>query len=210
LIKHLLPSLTIGLLTGIGSAQSQPAKNLNIVGHGTSLLFVTRGNVCETGQIVRIDQTSVEIRNLQKQSMRLKLSDLVMIGENLDSHNLVYSGESSWDDVLNSRPAPHKETLLIETKAGKSYRVDPMKVTDQQIEFKGLHDNEVLTKSEIATVDYLRMAPISDDTEYLIQETVLIAPSVWWAYLGLGRRINVRLYDASLPERETKRVCPKS
>ena len=60
-----------------------------------------------------------------------------------------------------------------------------------------------IAKSDVSTVDYLRMKPATDELELALEEAPYALgfyPEFYLRALGLEGRVHVRLYDAAKPE----------
>ncbi len=104
---------------------------------------------------------------------------------------------------------PH-EALIVTLKSGKRVTGKPTKVAADELILKHGLAATRYSKSDIATVDYVRVKPPSDGFDYLAQES----PEVLWfdpeAYarlLGLEGTIIVSLYDSNQPENSSPPTC---
>lgn len=199
--------------TAKGQTQAAPIddgwNNLSRVSHSTSLTFIQKDGACEYGTVLKVDGTHVTIERYGKNPITMQKTDLLQVGERGGSHNAVYSGRSSWTDVISAEPG-HAESLLIATKGGTKFNGKPISITDTAAVLKTLTGTETLTKQDISTVDYVRQKPLTDGEEQLAQEAPILlffSPMSYVRAAGASVKLKVRLYDASLPENNSALTC---
>ncbi|WP_353072960.1 hypothetical protein [Tunturiibacter gelidiferens] len=182
--------------------------NLSRVSHNSSLMFIKKDATCERGAVLKVDASSVTVTRFEKKDVTIQIGDLLQVGEG-GPHNLVFNARSSWSDVIGAKPG-HAEALSITKKDGTKYTGRPVSVSGTEITLKSLARTETLAKADIATIDYIRQKPLTDSEEYLLQEApylLLFSPKSYVVAMGLSPKLDVRLFDASKPEDNSKVGC---
>lgn len=184
-----------------GLSQSAPDA-LKGVTHSASLTFVKRDGTRVEGPISKIDAKSITIQPYKQTPITIARVDLLQVRQ---GDALLFSAISSWGDVEAARVVPHEE-FILRMQSGKVVKGRPLKVTADSITLKhGLITTDY-AKTEIKTVDYLRVKPGTDTWGYFAQESpelLFFFPETYYRLMGLEGRIPVRLYDASVPEGDT-------
>jgi hypothetical protein len=170
------------------------------------MMFLSQSGSCVSGTIQNTDIHTITVRSTAG-SVVLKREELLQVRQ---GDALVFSGRSSWADVTGVHFVPH-EALIVNLKNGKQVTGKPAKVNADELILKHGLAVTRYAKSEVATVDYVRVKPESDGFDYLAQE----APAVLWfdpetyaRMVGLEGTIIVRLYDSTKPESTTPATCP--
>jgi hypothetical protein len=177
----------------------EPAKSLDGVTHQSSLVFLQRDGTCVEGTIAKADAGSIMVRRPQGAQVVLPREALL---EAAQGDALVFSARSSWADILGVHLYP-REALLLTLKNGKQIRGNVPKVQSSEITLTHSFRTTIYAKSDIATVDYLRLRPETDNYDFLLEEApwfVVFDPEFYARAVGLEGRMQVRLYDASKPE----------
>jgi len=189
--------------------QTTPAdvswNNLSRVSHNSSLTFIKNDGACEHGTVLKVDTSSVTVNRSPQNPVTIQKVDLLQVGEG-GPHNIVYSSRSSWSDVMAAQPG-HAETLLITMKDGEKYNGKPVSTTDTMIVLKSLTRSTTLMKQNVVTVDYVRQKPLTDGEEYFAQEAgflLFFSPMTYVRAAGASLKLDVRLYDASMIESNSK------
>jgi hypothetical protein len=79
----------------------------------------------------------------------------------------------------------------------------PLTVKPDSITLKYGYVTTEFKKSDVQTIDHLRMKPASDGFDYTLKEApefLFLYPEFYYRLARLEGRIPVRLYDASAPE----------
>jgi hypothetical protein len=172
----------------------------------TSMTFIKRDGSCIDGPIAKIAPKVVTVRS-QTGPVAIARRDLLQVSQN---GSLVYSARSSWADVeaVHLR-AP--ESFELRLHNGRLIKGRPLRVTPDGFVFKKiLWLTTRYAKSQIVTVDYLRVKPDSEEFDYFTQTApalLFFYPEFYDRLRGLEGRIPVRLYDAVRPEDDTALQC---
>ena len=172
----------------------------------TSLTFMKRDGSCVDGPIAKIEPKAVTVR-AQTGPAAIARQDLLQVSQN---GSLVYSARSSWADV----EAVHlrgPESFELKLHSGKLIKGSPLRVTADGFVFKKfLWLTTKYAKSQIVTVDYLRVKPDSEGFDYFTQTApalLFFYPEAYDRLRGLEGRIPVRLYDAVRAEDDSALSC---
>jgi hypothetical protein len=198
LVGALLSNLSV-------EAQTNP-DSVDSVTHSASLEFVERDGTCVYGKILRADARSIRVQPYEKPPVTLQKEALLQVRQ---GNGLVYSARSSWADVYAAILYPH-EVLALSLKGGKQVSGKPTKTSLDSITLKHGLSSAVYPKSEILTVDYLRVKPATDAFMTVLGEApwmLVFDPEFYYRATGLPGTIKVRLYDATKPEDDTPVVC---
>jgi hypothetical protein len=185
--------------------QSEP-KTLDSVTHSSSFKFVERDGTCLYGKISRADATSITVQPFQKPPMTLPKDNLLQVSQ---GNALLYSARSSWADV-SATPVYPREALVLGMKRGKHVKGKPTKTTSDNITLKHGFSTTLYPKSEILTVDYLRVKPATDAFMAVLGEApwlLLLDPEFYYRATGLPGKIQIRLYDATKTEDDRPIAC---
>jgi len=191
------------LFNVLAEGQSQ-SKTLDSVTHSSSFKFVERDGFCVYGKISKADANSVTVQPLDKPPMHK--DDLLQVSQ---GNALLCSARSSWADVAATPIYPH-EALVLGLKSVKHVKGKPVKTTSDSITLKHGLSTTLYPKSEIVTVDYVRVKPATDAFMTILGEApwfLLLDPEFYYRATGLPGRIQIRLYDATKPEEDTPVAC---
>jgi hypothetical protein len=183
---------------GFAFPQSSPDA-LKGVTHSSSLTFVLRNGICLDGPISKIDAKAITILQNQKPPITVQREDLLQVNQ---GDALLFSARSSWADVAAAHVYP-REAFVLKVRSGKIIKGRPVKVSADSLTLKHGLITTQYSKSEIVTVDYLRLKPETDGFDYFAQEApalLFFYPETYYRLLGLEGRLSVRLYDASIPD----------
>ena len=199
-------------------AQTQPDeswKNLGRIQHDRTYAFALRDGRCFSGSLISTDEESLAVEASQRgvpskltpntpSRIAWKRGDVLLVSDNYPPgpRDAIYSGRSSWADVMASRPTA-AEWLGIVTRDGRERKCRQPAVSDDAVRC----DGSTVARSDIARVYYVRLKPATDWELFVSREGVeWLAPRTWFNYLLLGRN-NVLLYDAAVPEDKTPAAC---
>jgi len=187
-------------------AEGQTPQDTLAGGTDSTLRFVQRDGTCIEGKILKADATSMTVSGLAGKPIYLQKDSLLGI---LQANTVFYSGRSSWADVAAVTLHAH-EALVLSLKSGKKVKGKPSSTTPGGITVKHGPTSTLYSKSEIATIDVLRIKPATDNLKFIAQEApwlVIFDPEFYSRATGLWGTIPVRLYDAAQPEDETTVEC---
>lgn len=143
-----------------------------------------------------MDATVLTVRQVGKEPVKIRRSDLLQVSQ---GDALLFTAFSSWDNVATAQLDPG-EAFVLKLRTGKLITGKPLSVKPDSITLKhGLTTTEY-KKSDVLTVDYLRMKPSSDGFDYTLKEApefLFMYPEFYYRLVRLEGRIPVRLYDSS-------------
>ena len=102
--------------------------------------------------------------------------------------------------------------MRVATKDGRQYSGAVVEASDAHITVARYGKNIKISKGNVARVYYLRQKPLSDNTEYWVQECAflplcMLNPNLWPYVLNIGVKFPVLLYDSSMPEDDAPVEC---
>lgn len=212
------------LLLGLGSALAAATardkwSNLKLIRHDNTYTFAMRGGACVSGQIAAVtgDTVDVEVLNVstlgakgaRSSMVRIKRQDLICVKDGTSPNDIVYSGRSSWSDVLGIRGIFAGEYLLLVTKTGKEKKGKLLAGSLRELRLKRWGKSTEIAKSDVSMVYYVRTRPPSESVVWSEQEMFLFDPRLWPYMLGVAPKMKVLLYDASQPEDDRPILCSK-
>jgi len=166
-----------------------------------------KDRTCVDGTISRIQPKTVTVAQAQGAPVTIQRNDLLQVSQR---DALVFSARSSWTDVEAVHLQP-REAFSVKLRNGEIIKDKPLLVTADGMVFKRfLWMKTRVTKTQIVTVDYLRMKPESEAFDYFAQEApgmLFFYPEFYDRLSGLEGRIPVRLYDAVRPEDDALLKC---
>ncbi|GGG95591.1 hypothetical protein GCM10011586_08320 [Silvibacterium dinghuense] len=179
--------------------ESDPWQSLKQLKPGLGFVFIERSLTCQYGELEKVTDTNVSIKTKQGTEIIHK-ADLMRIRYGFGGHavandnpNLplftLYSGRSSWSDILAFVPFQSKVhpyaafRFTLTTKDGRIHRGILNGVSAEQITLADKSGNATtFLKKEIVQVDYITEKPLSDTQEF------------YWDELGVGRIFDPQLY----------------
>lgn len=196
-------------------ARATPEDSWNNLGKVTRKRFYTviqKDGKCATGKIDSVKDDLLFLKPAKGSIDAIPRAGVIQVNTGPIWSRIVYSGRSSWQDVRNSRNSASGGVRISRT-TGSGYEGKYTSVSDAEIALQDADGAHTIRKAEIATVDILVPAPLSEGNEYWASEmcdfAVICAlnPAVWPLLLGRGTFIMVRLYDLALPEDNSTLTC---
>lgn len=189
---------------------------LKHVTHRRTYTFVDRQGRCTEGEIVATSESAVTLkvwratrgRRAEYGFLTLDRANVLRVLDGPKTVDVVYSGASSWSDVRALEKIGEDEGVLVVTREGKHHKGKFLRVGDQSVRITYWGQATEIRKTDISEVSYVREAPLSAGAEYAAQEAVFIDPELWPYVLHIPPKIRVLLYDASLPDENTRFSCP--
>ena len=198
---------------GVAGAQFHHRAKAVRVPPSTTMTFIKKDGSCVEGRIAKIEPKTLTIQTqagaTQSGAAALSRESLLQASQ---AGSLVFSARSSWADVeaVHLRPP---ESFELKLRSGKVVKGQPLRVTDDGFVFKRI---AWLTtryfKTQIVTVDYLRVKPVSDGFDYFTQAApalLFFYPDSYDRLKNDEGRIPVRLYDAVQKEDDAALQCSR-
>jgi hypothetical protein len=179
-------------------------RNLEHVTRDRDYTVVLRDLRCIQGRLLSTGDDAISLQIDQARQAIIKRARVLRVGEyrNAPSHDTVFSGRSSWADVVTGEPKA-SEYLLIVTKKGEQVHWHRPNVSESSVS----GDGKTLLKSDVRLVSYVRFTPLTRQEEYAEHEGVaLAAPRLWFNLAMLGE-ITVPLYDSDVTEDNSPVTC---
>lgn len=181
---------------------------LEHVSHASSLEFMLRDGTCVYGPFSKVTATEITVHPYGEPSMPIQKADLLQISQ---GNALLFTTFNSWDNVeLEAKEIYPREAFLLRLKNGKLVRGKPTAADSDDISLKHGFVTTGYKRSEIGTVDYLRLKPETDGFDSFAQEAPVLLffdPEFYYRAIGLEGRIPVRIYDAAKPITGTAPKC---
>lgn len=169
-------------------AQTNP-NSVDTVTHSASFEFVERDGVCVYGKILKVDAASITVQPFEKSSVTLQKEALLRVSQ---GDALLYSARSSWADVSTSAAVLRsQEAFVLTLKSGKQVKGKPTQMSVDSITLKHGLNRSLYQKSEILTVDYLRVKPATDAFMLVLGEApwmLIFDPEFYYRATGLPGR----------------------
>jgi hypothetical protein len=181
------------------SASDKSWKNLGHTIKQSSYTVAMRDGRCITGHIESLDDQYVTVN-----SLKLDRKGIVRVGDgtSLSDHDPIYSGRSSWSDLLQSEPNKY-EFVELEMKDRSTRKCRKFSAAEDE----AACDGSRISKSEVTRGYYVRLAPATEWEHHAARENVtILAPRTWFDY-ALFPKIKVLLYDEALPQENVKVSC---
>jgi len=125
---------------------------------------------------------------------------------------IVYSGRSSWADVL--KYSPSAKAMIITTKDRSiGYAAEAFLASDTSVTLDQGGRTIKLAKTQISTLDIISSTPWSDGITHWVEACDgnpmcgALDPAVWPRLFGFRAKMQVRLFNASLPEEDGAIDC---
>lgn len=198
--------------------ENDPWKNLEIVTHTRSYTFMERGGKCVYELIMSVTDEGATLKQLVIQPSRLPTTALVQIERSnilrvMDGPkaiDVVYSGRSSWSDVLELRGIPWFEDVVFIMKDGTRRKGKVKGGSVVEVKLASSEKMLDIPKSDVQKVYYMRGKPPSAGAMYAAQEMVFLDPRLWPYMIGIPPKIYVLMYDASGQQDDAPVSCKNS
>jgi len=192
--------------------------------HRAAFTVVDRDFNCSIGEIRSAGDSELVIKT-RTGDVRLDRANILTVNSyhwNLASlqqgvpvSGILYSGRSSWFDVMALGKRVQKDKwfkvrLEVKTADGKLHNGRMAGANDNEIQLSDSGKGDVIRKSEITRVSFVREKPLSDAGEYWWDEATLLQifdPEVWPRLFRVGDTMSVRLYDVSMPQENSPVTC---
>lgn len=201
--------------------QWQQVQNLT---RRNTFTFITREQTCTTGQIESADDQSIAVKTKSSGTVtipRENLDRILLYGKptearaELTTFYTVYSGRSSWEDVVQlgkcaQEMANIRITAKVGTKDGKRHSDTIRGATDTDITLADPAKEFTIAKADISRLEFVRYKPLSSTQEFYRDELGLLQifdPDFYPRLFHIGDTMSVRLYDSSTPEDNSPVTC---
>jgi hypothetical protein len=202
-------SVLLALLAISSLALAKPPRRAAQALRSTSLTFTLKDGSCLDGPIAKITPKSVTIQPPGRPAEAVARDDLRQASQN---GSILFSARSSWADVEGVH-LMSRESFVIKLRTGKTVKGKPYHIEDKAIVFKhGWWPKKVYPKSDLVTIDYLRVKPDAFGFDYFTQEApalLFFYPEFYDQLKGLEGRVPVRLYDAVQHEDNSPLPCAR-
>lgn len=201
-----------------------PWESVRQLPHRASLMFLEQDRTCYFGQIQAATDKSVVVRT-DKSDITIARANLLRIQRGRPSApsvnlflplSVVYSGRSSWADILWFMPLiskwPSVEVRMsVATTDGKLRKGDLKEVTETEIVLRDPFGKETqISRTKVSRIAYIQTKPLSDQQEFNWEELAMFRifdPVLYSRMFHAGDTIPVRLYDLILPEDNSPVQC---
>jgi hypothetical protein len=182
--------------------------NLDRINHSNRYKFILDDGTCRELRIraVKPDSLVVVLSENDSRVVTGKIARPAVIQVRDDQ--ILYSSRSSWGDVQSIRKLYLHEYIKIALKSGVSIKGEIANSSDSGITLRPAGGSDI-PKETVARIDYIRPKPIPEADQYMARETPLVwlDPRLWPYLVNIGVLMDVRLYDAGLPEDNTPLHC---
>jgi hypothetical protein len=193
---------------GLSATKDDGWENLSHVTWQRSYTFVARDLHCVTGEIVSVSADSLSVKLPKGGVTKLDRADILRVTS--DSY-YIYSGRSSWSDVMGYKTYPG-EGVRIQTKKGETHHGKLLGISDSDITVWQTDGSIKIAKGDVSKIDIVSGKPLTYSDEYWLQECFYLPVCVldvhlWPRWVGIGRMMRVRLYNSSVPEDNRPLTC---
>lgn len=230
LVSRLLLCVSISLLFVVpapGGGRNDPWQAIRQLNRGVGYVFVKRDMTCQYGQLKKVTGSSVSIKT-DRADVVIDRSALLRVrwgfgGRSVKDDNpnlplfILFSGRSSWGDLLAFQPFESKEhpgsTLhfSLTTKDGKSHRGILREVEPEAIVLAdSFGTTSTFGKGQIGQVDFITQKPLSDTEEFHWEELAMLRvfdPQLYPRMFHIGDTLAVTLYQSRRTEDDSKIAC---
>lgn len=200
------------MASGLCLSQAKPPdtqwSNVKEMSRKTTFIFVLRDRHCAWSRIKRADDSTVTIGETQE--VVLQRADLLRVTSAAWAPSVIFSGRSSWFDVEALIGSKFHPPISIITKSGQQRSGKLVDCSDDHLAIESGGRETRIGKEDISTVSYVRPKPLSDGAAYANSELAwgkIFDPQLWPIMLHLQPSVSVRLYDASVPEDNSRILC---
>jgi hypothetical protein len=226
----------IGLFLGLICVLTQPAfcnnendpwQSLKQLKRGLGYVFIMRDMTCQYGQLKEVADTSVSIKT-DRADVVVAKANLLRVrvgfgGRSVQNSNpnlalfTLYSGRSSWGDLLAFVPFESKEHpasamhFLMTTQDGRAHRGILNQVTEDEIALADSFGKiSSFSKRQVSRVDFITEKPLSETEEFHWDELAMLRifdPQLYPRLFHLGDTMPVTLYQSAIPEDNSMIAC---
>jgi hypothetical protein len=175
----------------------------------SSFTFVDRNHTCTSGKIKGANDRKVTVSRQNGSDIDITRTDLLRITSGGLAPGVVFSGRSSWSDVVRVVGRRFHPNIAVVTKSGEEHKGKLLTASETGLTIGHAGKKADINKSEVSIVSYVRPKPLSDSTEYLDDELAwmkVFDPQLWPRMLHL-QSMSIRLYDSSLPQDDSTILC---
>jgi hypothetical protein len=163
------------------------------------------------GSLKSVGNTSVMVKLREGTTKTIQRLDLLRVNRGACGGCVLFSNRSSWLDVTILPRKPFRPAQVrVETKAGQKYDGTLTDTSDDGLTLQSSGKSIHLQKSELATVSYIILKPVSDSAVYIDEEGLFLKfldPELWPYFFGVQGSWSVKVYDASMAEDDSQIVC---
>ena len=177
---------------------------------GSTYVFVDRSHGCVDGKIKQLDDGAVTIIRGNAPEAKTERANLLRITSGYWALGVIFSGRSSWFDVVHLVGGRFHPEIAVLMKSGKKGRGKLLSASDMALTLESWGKAANIRKDDVSTVSYIRAKPLSDSAAYADDELAwmkVFDPQLWPHLMHLESPLTVPLYDASLPEDDSSIVC---
>jgi hypothetical protein len=206
---------------------NDPWQSLKQMRRGVGFVFVRRDMTCQYGQLKEVTDTSVAIKT-DKANVVIDRSTLLRVrrgfrGVSVENSNpnmplfTLYSGRSSWGDLLAFAPFQSKDHpgsavhFSLKTTDGRLHQGTLSQVTAGENTLADKFGKPLtLSKGQIVQVDYITEKPLSDTEEFHWSELAALRifdPPLYPRLFHIGDTMSVTLYQSTITEDNSTVAC---
>jgi hypothetical protein len=175
-----------------------------------SLTFVDRNRNCVDGKIKHEDTRAVTVMRRNALESTLERTNVLRISSGGWAGGVVFSGRSSWSDVVRIVGRRFHPDIAVAMKSGEEYKGKLLSASDTVLTVKSSKKKTIINKGDVSTVSYIRPKPRSDSADYANDELAwmkVFDPQLWPRLLHLRSSMSIRLYDTSLTQDDSSIIC---
>src|SRR5438445_13751370 len=146
------------------SSNDDQWNNVKQVTRRTNYIFVTRDRDCVGGKIKHMDDSVITIMRPHAPETTIQRTDLLRITYGEWAPGVIFSGRSSWSDVVNIAGKHFYASIGVVTKSGQEHKSTLLSVSDKVMAIESSCKNVTIAKNKVYTVSYIRLKPLSETT----------------------------------------------
>jgi hypothetical protein len=176
----------------------------------TTYTFVDRNHSCVSGKIRQLDDRAVTIIRRSAPEITMERTSLLRITWGGWAGGVIFSGRSSWSDVIRIVGRSFQPQIAVVMKSGTEHRGKLLSASNVALTLENWRKKININKDEVSSVSYIRPAPLSESAAYADDELAwmkVFDPQLWPRLLHLQSPLSVVLYDASVLEDNSSIVC---
>lgn len=129
-----------------------------------SFTFVDRNHTCASGKIKAANDRKVTVSRQHAPDVDIARTDLVRITSGGLAPGVVFSGRSSWSDVVRIVGRRFHPDIAVVTKSGEEYKGKLLTASETGLTIEHAGKKSDIKKSEVSKVSYVRPKPLSENT----------------------------------------------
>src|SRR6266851_369231 len=144
------------------SSNDDPWNDVAKLTRRASYTFVDRNRSCIDGKIKEVDDRAVTIVRGKAPEVTMERAHLLRITSGGWAGGVIFSGRSSWSDVVRIVGPRFHPDIAVVMKSGQEHKGKLLSASDVALTLERSRKRVNISKDEVSTVSYIRLKPLGD------------------------------------------------